>query len=157
MRAARCRSPLPFGLRVRCVVAERVVFAFGSRDFADRALVARVLRWFRPAAVWSGGCRGADALAAAWAAAACLPVRVFRADWARLGRAAGPLRSRALVAELPAGRSVGVCFASCPRPPAGARLSSVLSRGSAAAVAACLAASVPVFVVFPGGCVCRVG
>ena len=63
------------------------------------------------------------ACAAAWAAARGVPARVWPADWARFGRAAGPLRSRAMLAAAAAsGRCGLVAF------PGG--------RGTAAAVAA---------------------
>ncbi len=82
----------------------RVVVA-GSRGFSDFQLLSVVLdrALSRPVAsgcqvvVLSGGARGADSLGAAYAAARGFPVWSFPADWARFGRAAGPLRNAAMV------------------------------------------------------------
>lgn len=108
-----------------------VLVVSGGRSFgcspSERALVwsslDRVLSARAPLVLWHGGCSGADACAAAWAAARGVPARVWPADWARFGRAAGPLRSRAMLAAAAAsGRCGLVAF------PGG--------RGTAAAVAA---------------------
>lgn len=93
-----------------------VLVVAGGRSFggspAERALVWRsldvVLRQRGPVVLWHGGCRGADACAAAWAAARGVPVRVWPADWARFGRAAGPLRSRAMLAAAAASGRCGL-------------------------------------------------
>jgi hypothetical protein len=81
------------------------VLVTGSRDWADHDLVRDALAMARyqqdGMVVVHGACpSGADAIASWW-------VRRFRflnireerwpADWARLGRAAGPLRNRAMV------------------------------------------------------------
>lgn len=114
-----------------------VLVVTGGRGFADRALLWRSLDYVLarrgPLALWHGGCSGADALAAEWAAARGVPVRVWRADWARWGAAAGPLRSRAMLAAAAAasGRCGLVAF------PGG--------RGTAAAVAAARALGVGVW------------
>lgn len=117
-----------------------VLVVSGGRCFgaspADRALLWRSLDYVLarrgPLALWHGGCSGADALAAEWAAARGVPVRVWRADWARWGAAAGPLRSRAMLAAAAAsGRCGLVAF------PGG--------RGTAAAVAAARALGVGVW------------
>lgn len=44
-----------------------------------------------------GGTSGADTLAGEWARANGVPERVFRADWARYGRAAGPIRNQEML------------------------------------------------------------
>jgi hypothetical protein len=48
--------------------------------------------------VISGGAKGVDQGGAAWAAARGIPVRVFKPDWARFGRGAGPVRNREMAA-----------------------------------------------------------
>lgn len=117
-----------------------VLVVCGGRSFgssaAERFLLWSsldvVLRRRGPLVLWHGGCSGADACAAAWAAARGVPVRVWPADWARFGRAAGPLRSRAMLAAAAAsGRCGLVAF------PGG--------RGTAAAVAAARALGVGVW------------
>lgn len=117
-----------------------VLCVCGGRSFgasaSERALLWRSLDYVLarrgPLVLWHGGCSGADALAADWAAARGVPVRVWRADWARYGRAAGPLRSRAMLAAAAAsGRCGLVAFAG--------------GAGTAAAVAAARALGVGVW------------
>lgn len=48
--------------------------------------------------VVSGGARGADAFGELWAKRRGVPVRVFPADWATYGRAAGMFRNRQMAA-----------------------------------------------------------
>ncbi len=73
------------------------VIVCGGRDFNDRDYLFAVLDEFHD--VWSittvihGGARGADALGAEWAQERGLKVRVVRADWARYGKSAGPIRN----------------------------------------------------------------
>lgn len=77
----------------------------GGRDYADRAAVARVLDAVhrkRPVALLrEGGAAGADQLAREWAADRGVPVDTMPADWAKHGRAAGPIRNRAMLAREP--------------------------------------------------------
>jgi len=49
--------------------------------------------------VWAGGAKGADALAVEAARRLGLPFHEIKADWAIYGRAAGPMRNKALVEE----------------------------------------------------------
>lgn len=82
----------------------RVIVA-GSRTVDDPALVQAAIdaSGFIIGELVSGGQRswdkarrlayGADYLAERWAQARCIPVTQFRADWKRLGRAAGPRRN----------------------------------------------------------------
>lgn len=71
----------------------------GSRSFADEgrlfADLDRLLARRLPAVeIVTGGCpSGADAIGARYARARGLPLRVFPARWAKLGRAAGPVRN----------------------------------------------------------------
>ena len=46
--------------------------------------------------VVSGGAQGADAEGEQWAAEQGIPVKVFKADWKRYGRGAGPRRNQAM-------------------------------------------------------------
>ena len=50
-------------------------------------------------AVISGGARGADGLAARFAATHVIPLVVIAADWKRYGRKAGPIRNTEIVAR----------------------------------------------------------
>ena len=75
------------------------VAVVGTRTFANYALLAETLGGLAgPLAIVSGGAAGADALAERFARERGLPLAVFRADWRRHGRAAGPLRNAQIVA-----------------------------------------------------------
>lgn len=49
--------------------------------------------------VIAGGADGADSLGAEWAAERKIYVRIFEADWAKLNRAAGPIRNQRMLDE----------------------------------------------------------
>lgn len=51
-----------------------------------------------PTLIVSGGCRGVDGCGKHWAKVRGIPVRVFEADWDAMGKAAGPVRNRAMAA-----------------------------------------------------------
>ena len=107
----------------------------GSRDWQDLSLVESVLRELSPREVIHGGARGADALVGVAAESLGIPVRTFPADWARHGRAAGPIRNEQMLRE---GRpDLVVAFHDDPD----------LGRGTADMVRRALAAGVPVRVV----------
>lgn len=48
--------------------------------------------------VVSGGAKGVDRCGESWAEARGIPIRVFRADWRRYRRGAGPVRNREMAA-----------------------------------------------------------
>lgn len=76
----------------------RVVIA-GSRDLNDEALVNDAIAnsKFTITTVISGKCpTGADAFGEAYAAKHGIPIEPYPADWAKHGKAAGPLRNRAM-------------------------------------------------------------
>jgi hypothetical protein len=79
------------------------VLVNGGRDYADReqsdAELDRLHAERRFSLVISGGARGADTLAAEWAKARGVPCQVFMADWAGLGRKAGPIRNARMIDE----------------------------------------------------------
>jgi len=79
------------------LTATRVCIS-GSRDFKNLSLVREFISSLpRNTTIVHGGARGVDATADAAARAAGLAVEVVPADWTRLGRAAGPIRNRAMV------------------------------------------------------------
>lgn len=77
----------------------RVIIA-GSRRYEDYAeLVAGIeASGFQITEVVSGGAKGADALGERWAQERGIPIRRFDADWDGLGRGAGHVRNREMVA-----------------------------------------------------------
>lgn len=81
----------------------------GGRDYADGDAVFRALDMARAergvALVIHGAARGADTLAARWAAARGVPAQAFPADWETHGRAAGHIRNARMLRE---GRPDGV-------------------------------------------------
>jgi len=70
----------------------------GSREYPRLASSKHTSPVCRPERV-SGGARAVDSIAEAAARARGLEVVVFRADWARHGRKAGPLRNAEIVAN----------------------------------------------------------
>jgi len=148
-----------------------IAFVFGSRQVTDYEMVDRALTYLlltpppatdyelrhhlRPSdgitRVWSGGARGADTLAASWCRRNGVAVREFLPDWRRLGRRAGFVRTRTIVAALPA-NSLCVCFA-----PPGAQAFSEITPGSAYAVRECRRRHHQVVIVWPDGCIRYLG
>lgn len=79
------------------------VLVCGGRDYADRTGLFMELDRLHAAwcfeVVIEGEARGADTLAREWAESRGLPVEKYPADWARDGRAAGPIRNRRMLVE----------------------------------------------------------
>ena len=69
----------------------------GSRTWSDYALLCRTLDAIGPTSIISGGARGADAFAEAYAQTRKLPLVVFHPDWKRDGRGAGFKRNAYIV------------------------------------------------------------
>jgi hypothetical protein len=73
------------------------VLVCGGRTFSQYSLLSRTLDEFHKlnkiTELCHGGARGADTLAGAWAMARRIPVKVYRADWTKHGRSAGPIRN----------------------------------------------------------------
>lgn len=70
----------------------------GGRDYrftpADLARLDELRAEQGVTEIVSGGCSGADEWGEMWARSRGLPFRVFRADWKKHGKAAGPIRNR---------------------------------------------------------------
>ncbi len=90
-----------------------IVIVTGSRTFTDFKAVARALAALAPAAVWHGGAKGADSLASTWCSFTGTPSRVFLPDWSTHGKAAGVIRSVAMLNQAPA-RSTVAAFCKGP-------------------------------------------
>jgi hypothetical protein len=75
----------------------------GGREFNDFAAVSDELTWLSGShsidVVIHGGARGADTLAGEWAKLNRIPIQVYRADWGKHGKAAGPLRNKQMLVE----------------------------------------------------------
>lgn len=73
------------------------ILVTGGRDYDDAETVARVLGELQPSEIAQGGANGADRLAALWAHDTGTWCVTFPADWAKHGRAAGPIRNRQML------------------------------------------------------------
>ncbi len=84
---------------------EARVLVCGSRDFADRGLLDAKLDEVRerlgdiPMRVISGAARGADRMAAEWAASNDVPCDEYAAEWDRYGKSAGYRRNERMLNE----------------------------------------------------------
>ena len=80
-----------------------VVVVTGGRDYADQARVAWALdglvTHYGISILHAGDAKGADTLALRWADAHGVPKKKHEADWDTHGRAAGPIRNRAMLRE----------------------------------------------------------
>jgi YspA, cpYpsA-related SLOG family len=83
-----------------------IALVTGGRDYvptrADAWALRSVLEEYRCTAVMHGGCRGVDEWAGRVAERLGLSVLLRSADWPRHGKAAGPRRNAAMVAEVAA-------------------------------------------------------
>ena len=75
----------------------------GSRTFTDKktfdALMNEAIElWGMPEEVVSGGAWGADKLGERWALSRGIKVTIFRPEWNKYGRSAGPIRNRDIIA-----------------------------------------------------------
>jgi len=69
----------------------------GSRTFNDYEMVKDSLKDLTITEIVSGGAKGADALAEKFAKVNNIPVKIFKPDWAKYGRGAGPVRNKQIV------------------------------------------------------------
>lgn len=86
-------------------MAERVLVC-GGRDYVEMDTVSDVLDGIHHrradggiGTVISGTATGADTLGEVWAMANRVPVERYEPDWAKYGRAAGPVRNRQMLVE----------------------------------------------------------
>jgi hypothetical protein len=79
------------------------ILVCGGRAFADCEFVCRELSRLhglhRFTTAITGGAVGVDTFAHDWAAGMGLSTEVYRADWERFGRAAGPIRNKRMLDE----------------------------------------------------------
>lgn len=72
----------------------------GGRDYEDYKMVEDILRLLDPGQIFVGDCpTGLDSMVRLWAHRKhdTQLLRVFQADWAALGRSAGPIRNRVML------------------------------------------------------------
>jgi hypothetical protein len=74
------------------------IAVIGSRKFNDYLLLKSELDKIpNIETIISGGAKGADILAEQYAIENNIELIVFKADWARYGRAAGPIRNKEII------------------------------------------------------------
>ena len=80
----------------------------GSRDWDDFTTIKKYLEEVKntadnnlqkPITIIHGGCKGADSIAGYLAKQFGFQVRVFKADWNKYGKAAGPIRNKQMLDE----------------------------------------------------------
>ena len=77
------------------------VLVTGDRNWTDGDLIVAHLENYVPFTLVHGAARGADSLAAVAAVKLHQKVISYAADWQLYGRAAGPIRNRQMLGELP--------------------------------------------------------
>lgn len=75
------------------------VLVCGGRDYTDGTRLNEVLSGLNIAEIAQGNARGADRLAAWWAASRKIPCRSYPADWSSHGKGAGPLRNARMLRD----------------------------------------------------------
>jgi len=79
------------------------VLVCGGRNYADRHMLFTVLDTLHTKLHFDvlvcGGAPGADRLAEQWAAQRLVECRVYKANWAKYGKAAGPIRNRLMLSD----------------------------------------------------------
>lgn len=69
----------------------------GSRNFTNYDLLKDTMRDYEPSAIVSGGATGADKLAEKYAKESEIELIIFKPNWKKYGRAAGPKRNKQIV------------------------------------------------------------
>lgn len=72
----------------------------GSRSISDYGFVSNELQKYTITHIVSGGARGVDTLAERYAKDNNIPRTVYKPDWKRYGKAAGPIRNRTIVDDV---------------------------------------------------------
>jgi hypothetical protein len=74
------------------------VIVAGSRTIVSYGEVRRAIKTspFHITEIVSGGAKGVDSCGETWALHESIPLKRFPADWLKYGKAAGPIRNRAM-------------------------------------------------------------
>lgn len=76
------------------------ILVCGSRNWTDEDAIRNAITKELPVSeIIHGGARGADTIVGQVAAEMGVPVKVFKADWDRHGKAAGPIRNKQMLDE----------------------------------------------------------
>jgi len=75
----------------------------GSREYTNYVDFAKhvdnILNGLEIASIISGGAKGTDALAEKYATINNIPITIYKADWNKYGRSAGPIRNTRIAKE----------------------------------------------------------
>lgn len=72
----------------------------GGRDYTNREHLYRVLAALNPISIRVGDCpTGVDKFVWDWVEGKTTGIKVYEADWAKHGRAAGPIRNQQMIRE----------------------------------------------------------
>jgi len=74
-----------------------IVAAIGGRNVNDYELLSKTLNKYVISELVSGGCSGVDKMAERYAKENDIPIIVFKADWKKYGRGAGPIRNTKII------------------------------------------------------------
>ena len=81
------------------------VLVCGGRNYNEKAIVFSTLASIHDSEniteIIHGGASGADNLADVWAKSMGIPIKEFKADWEKHGRAAGPIRNQQMIEYKP--------------------------------------------------------
>jgi hypothetical protein len=75
------------------------VLVCGGRNFSEVDYLYEELDKLNISCLIQGGATGADALAFTWAISRGIKTEMYKADWAKNGRAAGPIRNLLMLKE----------------------------------------------------------
>lgn len=77
------------------------IIVCGGRDFDNRELcfkyLEKLVSMYENPEIVSGHAKGADTFGEEYAAMHELPVKIFKPDWKKYGRAAGPIRNKEML------------------------------------------------------------
>lgn len=73
------------------------VAIIGSRTFNNYNLLVETLDDVEIDCIISGGAKGADTLAEQYAKEFSLPIKIFKAEWAKYGKSAGMIRNTTII------------------------------------------------------------
>ncbi len=79
---------------------ELAVIVCGGRDYNDYSNLCKLLDEVAPTFIIHGGANGADSLAGQYASQNNIPCKVFKAEWDKHGKGAGPIRNAKMLNSL---------------------------------------------------------
>ena len=72
-------------------------YGLGDCRNIETSVFVEALNYLKPQLIINGGATGADKMATAYARTKRIPYRIYKADWKKYGRSAGPRRNKAML------------------------------------------------------------